>query len=107
MKRSFADIKMRIMDLVMLSIYRIAKVKIEMTILIILPMLFLYRMIFFGEIVTTNDELERHPINQWTENYFVENDEIPQWFPNLFSGIYTQMVTLPNSYGIKYYLIQA
>ena len=87
MKRSFADIKMRIMDLVMLSIYRIAKVKIEMTILIILPMLFLYRMIFFGEIVTTNDELERHPINQWTENYFVENDEIPQWFPNLFSGM--------------------
>lgn len=64
-----------------------AKVKTEIFLLVILPMLFLYRMIFFGEIVTTNDELERHPINRWTENYFIENDQTPQWYPNLFSGM--------------------
>ena len=50
-------------------------------------MIFLYRMIFFGEIVTTNDELERHPINEWIENYIGTNDDVPQWYPNLFSGM--------------------
>ena len=33
------------------------KNKIELFILTIIPILFLYRMVFFGEIVTTNDEL--------------------------------------------------
>ncbi|SVA18804.1 uncharacterized protein METZ01_LOCUS71658, partial [marine metagenome] len=58
-----------------------------MAILVAVPMVFLYRMIFFGEIVTTNDELERHPINAWLEGYVSQNDQIPQWFPNLFSGM--------------------
>ena len=44
-------------------------------------------MVFLGEIITTNDEYERHPINQWRDNYFTENDDIPQWFPNIFSGM--------------------
>ena len=59
----------------------------ELIILILIPVLFLFRMIFFGEIITTNDEFERHPINEWKNNYFIENDDIPQWFPNLFSGM--------------------
>ena len=61
--------------------------KNELFLLIIVPMIFLYRMIFFGEIVTTNDELERHPINEWIENYIGTNDDVPQWYPNLFSGM--------------------
>jgi len=56
-------------------------------ILTIVPIIFLYKMIFFGEIVTTNDELERHPINQWQLNYSENNDDMSQWFPNLFSGM--------------------
>ena len=63
------------------------KNKIELFILMILPVLFLYRMIFFGEIVTTNDELERHPINEWRDTYLDENKDTPQWYPNLFSGM--------------------
>ena len=55
--------------------------------LIIIPAVFLFKMIFFGEIVTTNDELARHPINQWTETYLHENKGMPQWYPNLFSGM--------------------
>ena len=61
--------------------------KNETLVLIILPLLFLYRMVFFGEIVTTNDELERHPINEWRDTYLAEHDDVPQWYPNLFSGI--------------------
>ena len=61
--------------------------KFELIILTLLPVVFLYKMIFFGEIVVTNDELERHPINEWSNNYFIENEDIPQWFPNLFSGM--------------------
>ena len=53
----------------------------------IIPALFLYRMIIFGEIVTTNDELARHPINEWRDSYISENDDMPQWYPNLFSGM--------------------
>lgn len=53
----------------------------------IIPALFLYRMIIFGEIVTTGDDLERHPINEWRDNYIVENEDMPQWYPNLFSGM--------------------
>ena len=63
------------------------KNKIELLILIILPVLFLYRMIIFGEIVTTNDELERHPINEWRDSYLKDNKDTPQWYPNLFSGM--------------------
>ena len=63
------------------------KNKIELFILMILPVLFLYRMIFFGEIVTTNDELELHPINEWRDTYLDENKDTPQWYPNLFSGM--------------------
>ena len=63
------------------------KNKIELFILIILPVLFLYRMIIFGEIVTTNDELERHPINEWRDSYLKDNKDTPQWYPNLFSGM--------------------
>ena len=61
--------------------------KIEIIILVILPLLFLFRMVFFGEIVTTNDELERHPINEWRDSYLAEEDDMPQWYPNLFSGM--------------------
>ena len=50
------------------------KNKNELFLLVIVPMIFLYRMIFFGEIVTTNDELERHPINEWIENYIATNE---------------------------------
>ena len=63
------------------------KNKAEIAILILIPMIFLYRMIFFNEVVTTNDELERFPINEWRDNYLLNNDETPQWFPNLFSGM--------------------
>ncbi len=59
----------------------------EIIILAILPLLFLYRMVFFGEIVTTNDELERHPINEWRDHYIEKYDDVPQWYPNLFSGM--------------------
>ena len=48
--------------------------KFELIILTLLPVVFLYKMIFFGEIVVTNDELERHPINEWSNKYFIEND---------------------------------
>ena len=63
------------------------KNKIEIAILLFVPMLFLYKMIFFGQVVTTNDELERYPINEWRDNYLLNNDNTPQWFPNLFSGM--------------------
>lgn len=63
------------------------KNKVELTILVVLPMIFLYRMIFLNEVVTTNDEAERYPINEWRDNYLSVNDETPQWFPNLFSGM--------------------
>ena len=63
------------------------KNKIELFILTIIPILFLYRMVFFGEIVTTNDELERHPINEWRDGYLNDNTDTPQWYPNLFSGM--------------------
>ena len=53
----------------------------------IIPALFLYRMIIFGEIVTANDDLARHPINEWRDNYIAENENMPQWYPNLFSGM--------------------
>ena len=53
----------------------------------IMPALFLYRMIIFGEIVTANDDLARHPINEWRDKYIVENENMPQWYPNLFSGM--------------------
>ena len=48
----------------------------EIIILAILPLLFLYRMVFFGEIVTTNDELERHPINEWRDHYIEKYDDV-------------------------------
>ena len=46
-------------------------------------------MVFLGEIITTNDEYEKDiPINEWRDNYFTENNDIPcQWFPNIFSGM--------------------
>jgi len=53
----------------------------------ITPALFLYRMIIFGEIVTANDDLARHPINEWRDKYIAENENMPQWYPNLFSGM--------------------
>ena len=56
-------------------------------IMMAVPMLMLYRMIFFGEIVGANDQLERHPINQWRDTYLNSNEEFPQWYPNLFSGM--------------------
>ena len=59
----------------------------HLIIIVIMPLFFLYRMAFLGEIITTNDEYERHPINEWRDNYFIENDDIPQWFPNIFSGM--------------------
>jgi hypothetical protein len=61
--------------------------KLQLLSLLIIPAIFLYRMIFFGEIVTTNDELERYPINEWRDSYLASNDDTPQWFPNLFSGM--------------------
>ena len=45
----------------------VLKNRTELAILVAVPMVFLYRMIVFGEIVTTNDELERHPINAWRD----------------------------------------
>ena len=54
--------------------------KFELIILTLLPVVFLYKMIFFGEIVVTNDELERHPINEWSNNYFIENEELHEFF---------------------------
>ena len=63
------------------------KNKTKIALLVFIPMLFLHRMIFFNEVVTTNDELERYPINEWRDNYLENNDETPQWFPNLFSGM--------------------
>jgi len=56
-------------------------------IITIIPALFLYRMIIFGEIVIANDDLARHPINEWRDKYIAENENMPQWYPNLFSGI--------------------
>ena len=53
----------------------------------VIPALFLYRMIIFGEIVTANDDLARHPINEWRDKYIAENENMPQWYPNLFSGM--------------------
>ena len=44
-------------------------------------------MIIFGEIVTANDDLARHPINEWRDKYIAENENMPQWYPNLFSGM--------------------
>ena len=59
----------------------------EVIMLVVIPLFFLFKMVFYGEIITTNDEYERHPINEWRDNYFVENEGIPQWFPNIFSGM--------------------
>ena len=53
----------------------------------IAPALFLYRMIVFGEIVTAGDDLARHPINEWRDKYISDNEDMPQWYPNLFSGM--------------------
>ena len=59
----------------------------QILLLSVVPLIFLFRMVIFGEIITTNDELERHPINQWRDSYLEKNDDIPQWYPNLFSGM--------------------
>ncbi len=59
----------------------------EIIMLVVIPLFFLFKMVFYGEIITTNDEYERHPINEWRDNYFAENSGIPQWFPNIFSGM--------------------
>ena len=53
----------------------------------IAPAFFLYRMIVFGEIVTAGDDLARHPINEWRDKYISDNEDMPQWYPNLFSGM--------------------
>ena len=63
------------------------KNQVAIAILMVVPMVILYRMIFFGEIVGANDQLERYPINQWRDTYLENNSEFPQWFPNLFSGM--------------------
>ena len=59
----------------------------QILLLFVVPLIFLFRMVIFGEIITTNDELERHPINQWRDSYLEKNNDIPQWYPNLFSGM--------------------
>ncbi len=59
----------------------------QILLLLVMPLIFLFRMVIFGEIITTNDELERHPINEWRDSYLEKNDDIPQWYPNLFSGM--------------------
>ena len=63
------------------------KNQLAFAILMIIPMLMLYRMIFFGEIVGANDELQRYPINQWRDTFVDNHSEFPQWYPNLFSGM--------------------
>lgn len=55
--------------------------------LIIVPMIMLYRMMFFGEIVGENDQLQRYPINEWRDTYNQTHKDFPQWYPNLFSGM--------------------
>ena len=61
--------------------------KTQLILITLIPIIFLYRMIFFGEVVTTNDELERYPINEWRDSYLSTNEDTPHWFPNLFSGM--------------------
>jgi hypothetical protein len=44
-------------------------------------------MVFFGEIVTTHDVLERPPLLEWRAGFLNDNADTPQWFPTLFSGM--------------------
>ncbi len=59
------------------------------TILIIPFMVF----IFLGEMIiddlspSQGDLVEGYPVRQWGRNYMEEHDEIPHWFPHLFSGM--------------------
>ena len=63
------------------------KNQIALGIMMVVPMIMLYKMIFLGEIVGANDQLERYPINQWRDTYLNSNEDFPQWYPNLFSGM--------------------
>jgi len=49
---------------------------------------FLHKMILLNMIPESADLLNRIPIDNWAKNYLVNNNNImPQWFPNLFSGM--------------------
>jgi len=49
--------------------------------------------IFLGEMIiddlspSQGDLVEGYPVRQWGRNYMEEHDEIPHWFPHLFSGM--------------------
>ena len=55
--------------------------------LFLLIFFFLNKMILFNMIPESADLINRIPIDNWAKNYKVNNQNMPQWFPNLFSGM--------------------
>ena len=44
-------------------------------------------MILFNMIPESADLINRIPIDKWAKNYLINSNNMPQWFPNLFSGM--------------------
>ena len=55
--------------------------------LFLLIFFFLNKMILFNMIPESADLISRIPIDNWAKNYKANNQNMPQWFPNLFSGM--------------------
>ena len=56
-------------------------------ILFLLSFFFLNKMILFNMIPESADLINRIPIDNWAKNYLTNFNNMPQWFPNLFSGM--------------------
>lgn len=56
-------------------------------ILFLLSFFFLNKMILFNMIPESADLINRIPIDKWAKNYLINSNNMPQWFPNLFSGM--------------------
>ncbi|NQV38584.1 MAG: YfhO family protein [Candidatus Marinimicrobia bacterium] len=53
----------------------------------IIAIAFLYEMAFQGKVPLASDTISIKPISKWVQEYEKHNDEIPQWYPHLFSGM--------------------
>ncbi len=60
---------------------------IAIVMLFIVVLLFLHEMVFYDEIPLPGDIVSRHAINNWISEYSQVNEDIPQWYPHLFSGM--------------------
>jgi len=53
----------------------------------IIVLLFLNQMVFQGRIPLAGDTVSHQPISKWQKQSVNENENYPQWYPDLFSGM--------------------